>query len=139
MSGSTDSKIAVFTEAIQLPGDERVAYLARPCGGDAELRRAVEALLQEFNQIGDFLERSPHALWSKTKAETAGAEKSGDYIGSYKLLEQIGEGGCGMVFMAEQTQPIHRNVALKIIKPGMDTRSVIARFETERQVLALMD
>src|SRR4029077_10939532 len=65
--------------------------------------------------------------------------KTGDQIGRYKLLQQIGEGGCGVVFMAEQEEPVHRRVALKIIKPGMDTKSVITRFEAERQALALMD
>src|SRR5882672_11201203 len=139
MNGSADHKLTVFTEALQLAEQQRAAYLERACGGDVELRRAVEALLQEYDQVGDFLEKSPNAPKAEAKAEAAGAEKQGDYIGGYKLLEQIGEGGCGVVFMAEQTQPIHRKVALKIIKPGMNTKSVIARFEAERQVLALMD
>src|SRR6267154_3418503 len=141
MNSSTDHKIVVFTEALEFQGHERTAYLERACGGDSELRRAVEALLQEYDQLGDFLERSPNApgTEAKVKAEAAGAEKSGDFIGGYKLLEQIGEGGCGVGFMAEQSAPVHRKVALKIIKPGMDTKSVIARFEAERQALALMD
>ena len=139
MNGPADQKIAVFTEALQLPDHERAACLERACGGDLELRRAVEALLREYDQVGDFLEESPNAPRAKAKAEALGAEKPGDSIGGYKLLEQIGEGGCGVVFMAEQKAPIHRKVALKIIKPGMDTKSVIARFEAERQVLALMD
>src|SRR6267378_6095669 len=139
MNGSADHKLTVFAEALQLPAHERAAYLERACGGDEELRRAVEALLQEYDQIGDFLEKSPSAPLAKAQTEIVGAEKPGDFIGGYKLLEQIGEGGCGVVFMAEQTQPVHRKVALKIIKPGMDTKSVIARFETERQMLALMD
>jgi serine/threonine protein kinase len=140
MNGSADHKIAIFTEALRLKDDERTAYLERACGGDIELRDAVKALLQEYDQVGDFLEESPNAPRTKAKAkESAGAEKPGDSIGGYKLLEQIGEGGCGVVFMAEQTAPIHCKVALKIIKPGMDTKSVIARFEAERRVLALMD
>jgi serine/threonine protein kinase len=139
MNDSTDRKLTVFTEALQLPAQERAAYLERACGGNAELRHAVEALLQEYNQIGDFLEKSPNAPLAKVQSAIVGAEKPGDCIGSYKLLEQIGEGGCGVVFLAGQTQPIRRKVALKIIKPGMDTKSVIARFEAERQVLALMD
>jgi serine/threonine protein kinase/tetratricopeptide (TPR) repeat protein len=139
MNDSSDHKLRVFTEALGLPAHERAAYLERACARNVELRRAVEALLQEYNQVGDFLEKSPNAPSNKANAETAGAEKPGDYIGGYKLLQQIGEGGCGVVFMAEQTQPVHRKVALKVIKPGMDTRSVIARFEAERQVLALMD
>src|SRR5882724_5057103 len=139
MNGSADHIIAVFTEALQFQGHERVAYLERTCGGDLELRRAVEALLQEYDQVGDFLEKSPNAPRTQAKAEASGAEKPGDYIGGYKLLQQIGEGGCGVVYMAEQSAPVHRKVALKIIKPGMDTKSVIARFEAERQALALMD
>jgi len=139
MNDSADHKLAVFTEALQLPAHERAAYLERACGGDLELRRAVEALLQEYNQVGDFLEKSPNEPRTKADAEPAGTEKPGDFIGGYKLLQQIGEGGCGVVFMAEQTQPVHRKIALKVIKPGMDTKSVIVRFEAERQALALMD
>src|SRR6266404_5603658 len=139
MNGSADHKITVFTEALRLPDHERTSYLDRACGDDVELRRAVEALLKEYDQVGDFLEKSPNAPRTKAKAEAAGGEKPGDSIGGYKLLQQIGEGGCGVVFMAEQTAPVHRKVALKIIKPGMDTKQVIARFEAERQALALMD
>jgi eukaryotic-like serine/threonine-protein kinase len=131
--------MAVFAEAIQLPEHQRAAYLERACGGDAELRRDVETLLQAYHQVGDFLEQSPNGLRKQAKIETSGVEKAGDHIGRYKLLQQIGEGGCGVVFMAEQEEPVRRRVALKIIKPGMDTKSVIARFEAERQVLALMD
>src|SRR6201999_1666090 len=109
------------------------------CGSDVELRQAVDALLREYDQVGDFLEKPPNTPRAQADAKIAVAEKPGDYIGSYKLLQQIGEGGCGIVFMAEQTQPVHRRVALKVIKPGMDTKNVIARFKAERQALALMD
>jgi eukaryotic-like serine/threonine-protein kinase len=139
MNGSADHKIVVFTEALRFQDHERAEYLDRACGGDVELRRSVEALLREHDQVGDFLEESPNAARAKTKPEAADPEKPGDFIGGYKVLQQIGEGGCGVVFMAEQTVPVHRKVALKVIKPGMDTRSVIARFEAERQALALMD
>src|SRR6266404_5454521 len=139
MNGSADHKITVFTEALRLPDHERTSYLDRACGDDVELRRAVEALLKEYDQVGDFLEKSPNAPRTKAKAEAAGGEKPGDSIGGYKLLQQIGEGGCGVVYMAEQEEPVRRRVALKIIKPGMDTKSVIARFEAERQALALMN
>jgi eukaryotic-like serine/threonine-protein kinase len=139
MNGSADYKIAVFTEALRLTVHERAAYLERACGGDVELHRAVEALLQEYDQVGDFLEKSPNAARTKAKAEVVGAEKPGDCIGGYKLLQQIGEGGWGVVFMAEQDEPVRRTVALKLVKPGMDTKNVIARFEAERQALALMD
>jgi serine/threonine protein kinase len=139
MNGSADHKIAVFTEALRLPVPDRAAYLERACGGDVELHRAVEALLQEYDQVGDFLEKSPNAARTKARAEAVGAEKPGDCIGGYKLLQQIGEGGWGVVFMAEQDEPVRRMVALKLVKPGMDTKNVIARFEAERQALALMD
>src|SRR5260221_12936728 len=99
MNGSADHIIAVFTEALQFQGHERVAYLERTCGGDPELRRAVEALLQEYDQVGDFLEKSPNSPLAKAQTEIVGAEKPGDFIGGYKLLEQIGEGGCGVVYM----------------------------------------
>jgi hypothetical protein len=107
--------------------------------GDGELRRRVEGLLQADEKAGQFLKQSPHQTASGGRSETPVGEKPGDCIGRYKLLQQIREGGCGVVFMAEQEEPIRRRVALKIIKHGMDTKSVIARFEAERQALALMD
>jgi hypothetical protein len=137
VNDSSNRKVAVFTEALRLPADQRAAYLERACGGDLELRRQVDALLQAHDQVGDFLEEPKTA--SAAKSGIFVGEKPGDRIGRYKLLQQIGERGCGVVFMAEQEEPVRRKVALKIIKPGMDTRSVIARFEAERQALALMD
>jgi eukaryotic-like serine/threonine-protein kinase len=110
----------------------RAAYLDAVCGIDTELRQRVERLLDARSQRGSFLE--PPA-----PDPTLAYEVIGTVIGPYKLLEQIGEGGMGVVYMAEQTQPVRRKVALKVIKPGMDTKQVIARFEAERQVLALMD
>src|SRR5262245_2174 len=139
MNDSPNRDVEVFTEALRLPHAERAAYLERACGGDAELQRKVEALLEANNQVGNFLEDSLQPIPSQSKSEISAGEKPGDRIGHYKLLQQIGEGGCGVVFMAEQEEPVRRRVALKIIKPGMDTRSVIARFEAERQALALMD
>ena len=114
-------------------------YLDLACGDDLELRRKVEALLEGYDQAGDFLEHSPRETTAESRTGIGVSEKIGDRIGRYKLLQQIGEGGCGIVFMAEQEEPVRRRVALKIIKPGMDTKSVIARFEAERQALALMD
>ena len=117
--------------------DERSAYLSEVCGGDAQLRQAVEQLIDGHFRAGAFLERPESALdltMQLAKVETVGSE-----IGRYKLLEQIGMGGMGVVFVAEQTEPVRRRVALKVIKPGMDTRQVIARFEAERQALAMMD
>jgi serine/threonine protein kinase/Tfp pilus assembly protein PilF len=139
MSDSSHRDVAVFTEALQLPADKRAAYLDLACRGDLELRQQVEALLAGHKEAGDFLEHSPREAVIESRSLASTSEKAGDRIGRYKLLQQIGEGGCGIVFMAEQEEPVRRRVALKIIKPGMDTRSVIARFEAERQALALMD
>jgi eukaryotic-like serine/threonine-protein kinase len=134
----------IFAAALRLPTPEgRAAYLKQACGNDEPLRRRVEALLHDHDNAGEFLDRPPAAVAAKTIAVTTGmvplTEKPGDRIGRYKLLEQIGEGGCGVVYVAEQEQPVRRRVALKVIKLGMDTRQVIARFEAERQALALMD
>src|SRR5690349_11340842 len=139
MNGPPDADIAVFTEALRLPQKERDRYLNEACKGDGEFRLRVEALLHAFEQSGDFLGTSPAERPSKAAQVGPTPEKAGDRIGHYKLLQQIGEGGCGVVYMAEQEETVRRRVALKIIKPGMDTKSVIARFEAERQALALMD
>jgi nicotinamidase-related amidase len=139
MNDVPDRDVEIFTEALRLPPGERAAYLQRACSSDGEMRRRVEALLQTHDQIGDFLEQPPQNTAIEARLGGSVGEKPGHRIGYYKLLQQIGEGGCGVVFMAEQEEPIRRRVALKIIKPGMDTRSVIARFEAERQALALMD
>jgi serine/threonine protein kinase/tetratricopeptide (TPR) repeat protein len=117
---------------------ERAAYLDRACGGDAALRGRVEALLREHEQLGSFLE-SPAPGHAVTVADEPRPEGPEAVLGPYRLLEQIGEGGFGVVFQAEQTQPVRRQVALKVLKPGMDTRQVVARFEAERQALAIMD
>ncbi len=114
----------------------RAALIERECQGDPELRDRVEALLAAHDGGGSLL-ALPQAK-ATTPFETI-TERPGTVIGPYKLLQQIGEGGMGVVFMAEQTKPLQRMVALKIIKPGMDTRQVIARFESERQALAMMD
>src|SRR5882724_3450507 len=139
MNGAPDADIAVFTEASRLPLEERDRYLSEACKGDAEFRLRVEALLQAYRHAGDFLQRAAGERPIKAAQVPTAGEKAGDRIGHYKLLQQIGEGGGGVVYMAEQEAPVRRRVALKIIKPGMDTRSVIARFEAERQALALMD
>jgi serine/threonine protein kinase len=117
---------------------ERAAYLDSACGQDAALRALVNGLLRAHEEAGNFLEQ-PLFQPGPTVEESRSPEKRGTVIGPYKLLEQIGEGGFGVVFMAEQQQPIRRKVALKVLKPGMDTRQVVARFEAERQALALMD
>jgi serine/threonine protein kinase/DNA-binding beta-propeller fold protein YncE len=129
---------SIFHMAIQLSDKAaREAYLTGACGADTALRSRVSDLLAAYD-AGDFLEYPATDLAAMALLPPIG-EQPGDVIGPYKLLEQIGEGGMGLVFMAEQTQPLRRRVALKIIKPGLDTRAVIARFEAERQALALMD
>jgi WD40 repeat protein/serine/threonine protein kinase len=128
----------LFLQALERSGGERQRYLDGACAGDAALRAEVEALLEAGARAGSFLE-SPVRHLVATVAERPITERPGTVVGPYKLLEQIGEGGFGVVFMAEQTQPVRRKVALKILKPGMDTRQVVARFEAERQALALMD
>jgi eukaryotic-like serine/threonine-protein kinase len=135
------SERSIFMQALEFDDPrEREAHVLRACGGDERLRARVEALLRR-HQSDDVLalDRMPDVDLSVTAELPPAAEPSGTVIGPYKLLEPIGEGGMGVVFMAEQTQPIRRKVALKIIKPGMDTKQVIARFEAERQALALMD
>jgi WD40 repeat protein/serine/threonine protein kinase len=130
---------AIFNVARQIDSpDARAEYLHQACGTDSGLRERVQELLRAYEEQGSFLETPPHV----GSAPTIGAlapEPPGTIIGPYKLLQQIGEGGMGVVWMAEQTQPVQRKVALKVIKPGMDSRQVIARFEAERQALALMD
>jgi serine/threonine protein kinase/WD40 repeat protein/Tfp pilus assembly protein PilF len=116
---------------------ERQAYLEQACGGDARLRQKLEKLLAVRAEAEDFLESPPPAMVATVDDPIS--ELPGTVIGPYKLLEQIGEGGFGVVFMAEQSKPIRRKVALKVLKPGMDSKQVIARFEAERQALALMD
>ncbi len=118
--------------------EERAAYLDQACGPDRELRACVERLLNAEPRVGSFLQ-APAPAVPATVEEPPLTEKPGSVIGPYKLMEQIGEGGMGLVFVAEQQQPVRRKVALKILKPGMDSRNVLARFEAERQALALMD
>jgi serine/threonine protein kinase/tetratricopeptide (TPR) repeat protein len=129
----------IYWDAAQIDSPaEREAYLARTCADDIELRQRVVQLLQARSKVESFLE-SPAPNLVATANEQPVSEGSGTVIDEYKLLEQIGEGGFGVVFMAEQQEPIRRKVALKVLKPGMDSRQVIARFEAERQALALMD
>jgi serine/threonine protein kinase len=149
---------SIFAEAISKSTPrERSAFLDQACGADAQLRQRIEALLAAHDRSVGFLESPPPGLHETTVADGSNAddatsptqahkhvtrvpsEQAGSVVGHYKLLEQIGEGGMGLVYMAEQLQPVRRRVAMKIIKPGLDTKQVIARFEAERQALALMD
>ncbi len=138
----------IFLQILELPPEQRQAHLDAACGGDVELRQSVEALLQAHGQAGSFLEKPADAAATAeyTPLGQAGGptiehhpEGPGTRIGPYKLLQRLGEGGMGTVYMAEQEHPVRRRVALKIIKAGMDSRHVIARFEQERQALAVMD
>jgi serine/threonine protein kinase/tetratricopeptide (TPR) repeat protein len=129
---------SVFIEALEKKDPvERAAFLDQACAGDPELRPRIERLLARHHQGGDVFDSS--SPWALATNDHPIAEGPGTVIGPYKLMEQIGEGGMGIVYVADQTQPVRRRVALKIIKPGMDTKQVIARFEAERQALAMMD
>src|SRR6266540_1540003 len=149
MNTPPNREVAIFSAALELDASQRAAYLDTACADDPALRLRLEALLRVHEEALPFLENpAPGTQESPMEAEVPGAtvqvsrssaEQVGDRIGRYKLLQQIGEGGCGVVYMAEQEEPVRRRVALKVIKLGMDTKQVIARFEAERQALALMD
>ncbi len=123
----------IFHAALALPAADRGAFLAAECGADAELRARVERLLAAHDELGE-----PDA-GPRTEDHTPQPDVGTLVGGKYKLLEEIGEGGMGTVWMAQQTEPVKRTVAVKLIKAGMDSRAVLARFEAERQALALMD
>ncbi|MFO0973784.1 MAG: serine/threonine-protein kinase [Phycisphaerae bacterium] len=133
----------VLARAADAPPDQLGALLDRECGDDAAMRAEVESLLRSLSLAGRFL-AAPTSHDQVPRVNELGlderaVERPGSRIGPYKLLERIGAGGFGSVFMAEQEQPVRRKVALKIIKLGMDTGQVVARFEQERQALAMMD
>ncbi len=132
---------ALFTAALALTPEQRSVFLDQACGSDASRRERIDRLVRAHEQVDTFLQPAgPPARPNPTlTAPVPPTEKPGDNIGHYKIREQLGEGGCGVVYVAEQTEPVRRRVALKVIKLGMDTRSVIARFEAERQALAMMD
>jgi serine/threonine protein kinase len=139
MSDTPKDAKGIFLAALEIAdAAEREAFLERSCGGNEALRRRVQELLRAYGQPDGPLDKLAGAL-ATTELGQPLREQVGSTIGPYKLLEQIGEGGFGLVFVAQQERPLRRKVALKIIKPGMDTREVIARFEAERQALALMD
>jgi serine/threonine protein kinase len=139
MSTGYPNEKRLFNAALELktPG-ERVAYLDKVCGSDLAMKKRIMALLKAHGDTDDFLDLLMDNAHISPADEDL-KEGPGTVIGRYKLLEQIGEGGMAVVYMAEQQEPIRRKVALKIIKLGMDTRQVIARFEAERQALAMMD
>src|SRR5262245_24943409 len=135
----------IFIAALQLDDSaERQTYLDKVCADKPHLRAQVEELLRLYEKAGTFLEKpaAPPATGGavlKSADPATPAEDHGGFIGAYKVVQTSGEGGMGVVWMAAQHQPVQRKVALKIIKAGMDTRQVIARFEAERQALAMMD
>jgi serine/threonine protein kinase/tetratricopeptide (TPR) repeat protein len=132
------NELDLFAEAIGIADPaERAALLDRECAGRPELRQRIDQLLNAHVQSNAPLDQPPVGM--QTADYTPIAERIGTQIGPYILREQIGEGGFGLVFVAEQQEPVKRKVALKVIKPGMDSRQVVARFEAERQALALMD
>src|SRR5262249_19946007 len=152
MSDVPERAKSVFLKAVEAASDEdRRAFLDAACRDDEALRREVHDLLAHHGRLGAFLESppadlagtggftpdgrppGPHDRYAGT-AETVGA-----VVGPYTLVQEIGEGGMGTVFLARQTEPVKRLVAVKVVKPGLDSRQVLARFETERQALALMD
>ena len=147
MEDPSDREVLLFNQALQLSASERDGYLSESCRGNRGLHQRIVALLESHEQAGAFLQEpadgSRAALSGQASGngndQTARGETCGDDVGRYKLLQQIGEGGCGVVYMAEQAEPVRRRVALKVIKLGMDTRQVIARFDAERQALAMMD
>src|SRR5262249_18547453 len=129
----------IFLAAEQIGPREREEYLRAACGGDAVLRRRVEALLRQHEHAGSFLEPPTLHGTAPSAPGVVLREVAGMRLGPYQLREPLGEGGMGAVWLAEQERPVKRQVALKIIKPGLDSKEVLARFEAERQALALMD
>ncbi len=139
MTASRPNNEAIFHAARDIPDpDRRRAYVRQACGSDEARIAQIEALLAAAEAPDSLLDRP---AWSDPVAtiDQPAAESTGTVIGPYKLIEPIGEGGMGTVWMAQQTAPVKRLVAIKLIKAGMDSRQVIARFEAERQALALMD
>ena len=151
MDATSLREAAILGAARRLPVEERARYLEGACAGDAALRRQIEELLKADASAGSFLAElgagggePVQAVAGLDPGATLGvapgsSEQPGDTIDRYKLMEEVGEGGFGVVYVAEQKEPVKRRVALKIIKLGMDTKAVVARFEAERQALAMMD
>ncbi len=139
MNASHDREIVVFNEALRLPATQRPAYLLQACAGDANLHCRVQALLQAHERAGAFLQESANGAApsrsgvrrqnpdSAVRLPIDRAEKPGARIGRYKILQQIGEGGCGVVYMAEQEEPVHRQVALKVIKSAAPSSTRIRK------------
>src|ERR1044071_3025825 len=141
MPSAQEHESALFALALEKPLTERSAFLQAVCGKDNVLRQRLQALLAAHDQPDNLAPTQAEAARPTIKLDLPDApdEAVGQTLGRYKLLERVGEGGCGVVYVAEQTEPVRRRVALKVIKLGMDTKQVVARFEAERQALAMMD
>jgi serine/threonine-protein kinase len=145
MTSSAQRARDIFLDAVEIAEpQQRANYLEAACAGDAELRRRIDALLAAHERPESLLDRAavearPTIAYDTNGEAALHAEGPGTPIGPYTLLERIGEGGMGVVYLAEQAEPLRRRVALKVIKPGMDSEQVLARFQAERQALALMD
>ena len=143
MTTATQSEAALLQAALQLKPAARAAFLDQACEGDPALRQRLAARLARAKEpLPAVKEPEPDrraAATLKVDWNDLPDDAVGTTIGRYKLLEKLGEGGCGVVYVAEQTEPVRRRVALKVIKLGMDTKAVVARFEAERQALAMMD
>ena len=145
MSGLSSSNAAkdIFLAAIEMKStDDRIAYLNDACGDDSNLRQRVEELIEAHERPESLLNDGAPIVPASSPNATVALENSelcGSQIGPYKILQMLGEGGMGLVYLAEQQRPVRRQVALKIIKHGMDSKKFIARFEAERQALAMMD
>ncbi len=141
MPSSQDHEAALFQLALSKPAAKRAAWLDAECDGDTARRQRLEALLAAHEQSETLLATQAAAARPTINIDLSDApdEAVGQTLGRYKWLERVGEGGCGVVYVAEQTEPVRRRVALKVIKLGMDTKQVVARFEAERQALAMMD
>jgi len=139
MPSSPNREETLFQAAIQLAGAERAAFLNGACLDDKALRQRLEALLAAHDAPDELSPKATPVALATMKLELADTpdEAVGQTLGRYKLMERLGEGGCGVVYVAEQTQPVRRRVALKVIKLGMDTKQVVARFEAERQALGI--
>jgi tRNA A-37 threonylcarbamoyl transferase component Bud32 len=130
----------LLAATLETPAEKRDAFLSGACLGDPTLRQRLETLLARHLEAADLSAKGAAAVATTKLAEPEAEDEAvGNTIGRYKVLEKVGEGGCGVVYVAEQTEPVRRRIALKVIKLGMDTKQVVARFEAERQALAMMD
>src|SRR5215471_2315856 len=136
MDPNSERIIELFSQAMSKPAEARATFLAEACRDEPQVRQQVESFLRAAEPAREFLKQPLPQL---IPAPDLPVEKPGDQIGRYKLREKLGEGGCGVVYVADQEEPVRRGVALKVIKLGMDSKQVIARFQTERQALAMMD